>query len=68
MPAIAGDRTNLGPGFCIGHSFFTIPAGAEPPTEEWYCSIIETEVAPLLEEYWFEDQAKADEWRNRLLA
>ena len=29
--------------------------------------IVETEISPLLEEYWFDDAEKASEWRKRLL-
>jgi MoxR-like ATPase len=65
--AIADDRANLGPGFQIGHSFFVPPADFAYD-EGWYQTIIETEIVPLLEEYWFDDPSKADEWRDRLLA
>ena len=64
---IEGDKTNLGPGFCVGHSFFVPTAGGENLDLEWYRRIIDTEVAPLLEEYWFDNPAKAKEWRDRLL-
>jgi hypothetical protein len=30
--------------------------------------VVETEIQPLLEEYWFDDPAKADAWCERLLA
>nr|WP_272874898.1 DUF3578 domain-containing protein [Roseomonas marmotae] len=75
--AIRDDRTNLGPGFCIGHSFFSSPprlpegeGGSLSPDAEaaWYQRVIETEVAPLLEEYWFDDPAQAEAWRSKLLA
>jgi hypothetical protein len=69
---IAGDRTNLGPGFRIGHSFFASPSepgevGARETEDNWYERIIETEVVPLLAEYWFDDPEKAEDWRARLL-
>src|SRR5262249_19851302 len=38
---IAEDTTNLGPGFCIGHSFF-IPADEVTPDQSWYPEVIET--------------------------
>ena len=62
--AIAGDKINLGPGFQIGHSFF-VPADGEVGPR-WYETIIETEIRPLLEEYWFDEPARADEWCTRL--
>ena len=43
----------LGPGFRIGHSYF-VPGDGEVPSEDWYRHIVETQVAPLLREYWFD--------------
>jgi MoxR-like ATPase len=63
--AISEDKINLGPGFRIGHSFF-LPNGA--PTEDWFERVVDTEIRPLLEEYWFDDQQKAASWCDRLLA
>jgi 5-methylcytosine-specific restriction protein B len=65
---ISADKTNLGPGFCIGHSFFCSAASDEALDEKWYRRIISTEIVPLLEEYWFDNQTRADEWRDRLMA
>ena len=65
---IAADQTNLGPGFCIGHSFFSAAASDETLNEEWYQRVVQTEVGPLLEEYWFDNPARAAEWRGRLIA
>lgn len=64
--AIAADKTNLGPGFQIGHSFFT-PIGPVASGDHWFQTVVETEIRPLLEEYWFDDPARAVEWRERLL-
>jgi MoxR-like ATPase len=67
---IEQDKTNLGPGFCIGHSFFvptTSATGGEVLDETWYRRVIDTEIAPLLEEYWFDDPNRAQQWRDRLL-
>ncbi|KQO89462.1 hypothetical protein ASF36_23010 [Methylobacterium sp. Leaf90] len=59
--AIAEDRA-LGPQFQVGHSFVT-PLGDDALSEDgwrrWYDETIETEVAPLLAEYWFDDATKA---------
>ena len=33
----------------------------------WYREIVETEIQPLLEEYWFDDLGKADEEVEKLL-
>lgn len=51
----------LGQGFCIGHSYFCqVPAG-RAPAEDWYGQIVETEIRPLLEEYWFDVPERAAE-------
>src|SRR4051812_31662365 len=52
---IQGDA-DLGPGFLIGHSFFCSTTG--PMNEAWYKDVVDTEIRPLLSEYWFD---KADE-------
>ena len=66
---IADDKSNLGPGFCIGHSFFcSIPEGVKPD-DIWYERIIKNEIEPLLKEYWFDDPAQVDSIvKNILLA
>lgn len=74
--AIAEDTTSLGPGFCIGHSFFCAPPkgskvadlnARESNYADWYEQIIDTEIGPLLEEYWFDAPSKAMEWRKNLM-
>ncbi|MFL6388390.1 MAG: AAA family ATPase [Terriglobales bacterium] len=52
---IATDEKNLGPGYRIGHSFFC-PLNATKIDENWYTSIVRSEVRPLLEEYWLDDE------------
>lgn len=65
--AIGEDRVNLGPGFMIGHSFFT-PGPEQAAGRSWVERVIDTEIRPLLEEYWFDAPDRADEWRQRLLS
>lgn len=65
---ITADQTNLGPGFCIGHSFFSSAAADEALDEKWYQRVVNTEIVPLLEEYWFDNPARAAEWCDRLIA
>jgi len=64
---IAADKANLGPGYCIGHSFFVSDAADLAHDAAWYQRVVETEILPLLDEYWFDDPARAAEWRERLL-
>ncbi len=57
---------DLGKGFQIGHSYFC--CDREKADSGWYRSIIESEIIPLLQEYWFEDQVRVQQWHARLLA
>lgn len=64
---ILEDHKNLGEGFTIGHSFFC--AGDNVTADElWYRNVIEGEVAPLLEEYWFDRRERAKQYISELLA
>lgn len=65
--AIAKDVNNLGPGFCIGRSFFCEIPKNRPPDQHWYRSVIESDIIPLLREYWFDDRRTADVWEKALL-
>jgi 5-methylcytosine-specific restriction protein B len=58
---IAEDVSNLGPGFCIGHSYF-----CRITSKEEYMSVIKFKIAPLLREYWFDDPKKAVGWIKEL--
>ena len=65
--AIRADRRNLGPGFEIGHSYF-VPSGDEEALDDtWYEAVVETEIAPLLREYWFDQPNRVDEHLATLL-
>jgi hypothetical protein len=50
---IAADN-DLGEGFLVGHSFFCPEANEYPIGDSWYQAIIDTELAPLIREYWFD--------------
>ena len=47
------DDRELGRGFEVGHSYF-VPDDGDEPTEDWYRHIVDTQIAPLLREYWFD--------------
>ncbi|MDW7731948.1 MAG: AAA family ATPase [Methanolobus sp.] len=51
---------NLGEGFQIGHSFFC-NNNVNKPEQEWFENIVKYEIAPLLEEYWFDDIEKSQD-------
>ena len=59
---------SLGEQFCVGHSYVT-PAHRLTPDDVngWFRDVVETELAPLLEEYWFDDAGRARQERDRLL-
>ncbi|MDG5472416.1 AAA family ATPase [Jeotgalibacillus sp. ET6] len=59
---IAQDEA-LGSGFMIGHSYLYTN---EPVTNEWLNSVIEYELIPLIQEYWFDEPAHVEEWSVRL--
>ena len=57
------DDKDLGPGFEIGHSYFVPEESAD---EQWYLDTVETQVAPLLREYWFDKPEQVDELVEKL--
>ncbi len=61
--------TTLGPQFCIGHSYVTPATGQQiNEAQAWYAQVVDTEICPLLAEYWFDAPNKVDEARKVLLA
>jgi hypothetical protein len=64
---IAEDRTALGPGFRIGHSYF-VPRDEGDYGDDWYRRVIKYEIAPLLEEYWFDDHDRVEQHVQMLMA
>jgi len=57
--------TSLGKGFRIGHSYFCNRT-PENCTEEWMKEVVEYEIIPMLNEYWFDDADKIRHWENVL--
>ncbi|MCA9674835.1 MAG: AAA family ATPase [Kofleriaceae bacterium] len=57
---ISADR-NLGPGFAIGHSYFCHTGEGAAADRDWFLRIVDTEIEPLLREYWFDDKDHAAE-------
>ncbi len=57
----------LGPGFQIGHSYF-VPGDSDTPSEDWYKNIVDTQIAPLLREYWFDSPKDVQKQVDRLTA
>ena len=60
---------SLGINYAVGHSFFCPPDGEpEGGWEEWYETVVEYEVRPLLREYWFDAPETANDHADELLA
>jgi len=65
---IRKDLINLGPGFEIGHSYFC-PSDMDDKVfnESWYKAVIDQEIKPLLQEYWFDKPSKVEQEVSELL-
>lgn len=63
------DDALLGENYQVGHSFFC-PKGNnfEGLDRDWYEAIVETEILPLLREYWFDNENRAKQIAGKLLA
>lgn len=60
--------TGLGPQFRVGHSYVTPPFGVPiSDAREWFRQVVDTEIGPLLDEYWFDALEKSQKARERLL-
>ena len=59
------DDDSLGPGFCIGHSYFCGRAQGDID-EDWLHSVVEFDIIPTLQEYWFEERETFDKWSKEL--
>lgn len=60
---------DLGTQFRIGHSYVTPPHRLETgSTRDWFRQVAETEIGPLLEEYWFDSPKTAKDALEKLLA
>lgn len=58
----------LGKQFCIGHSYVTperrLEAGG---TKKWFRDVVDTEIGPLLDEYWFDAAEEAKKAIEKLV-
>ncbi len=59
------DDTSLGEQYAIGHSYVTCDSPIHKP-QEWFLDIINTEIEPLLREYWFDNTKKVQELVSEL--
>jgi len=58
-------REELGKGFEIGHSYFT-PEDPADINDEWVKNVIEYEIIPLIEEYWFDNDETLKDEKDKL--
>ena len=62
------DDAGLGPQFRVGHSYVTPQSDVLiSNAREWFRQVVETEIGPLLDEYWFDHLDKSRKARERLL-
>ena len=62
------DDSSLGQQFRVGHSYITPPF--EQPIDDgkkWYREVVNTEIGPLLDEYWFENLEASEKAKQGLL-
>lgn len=53
---------NLGKGFKIGHSYLC----TDDLSDDALNAIVQYEIIPLLEEYWYDEPSKVDKWKQEL--
>ena len=61
------DDPELGSDYQIGHSYFCQPPTDPAATNVWLTLVLEQEIAPLLDDYWLDQPAKATAQKKRLL-
>lgn len=60
--------SSLGAQFQIGHSYVTPAVGMTiTDAKEWFSEVVQTEIGPLLDEYWFDDLEKSQKAQKRLI-
>lgn len=67
------DDASLGSGFRIGHSYFCNLVPEDNPTDnktectdQVLSEIIEYDIIPTITEYWFDNESKCNEWKEKL--
>lgn len=65
LNAVISNDDSLGTGFEIGHSYLCYN-NATDVTEQWLYSVVNYDIIPLLNEYWFDNKTNIDNWSKRL--
>ncbi|MCR5847662.1 MAG: AAA family ATPase [Lachnospiraceae bacterium] len=59
--------SSLGKGFVIGHSYFCCkPENDEEDLNNWLQAIVDYDIIPILEEYWFDSPKNVENWSEQL--
>ena len=58
---------SLGKQFRVGHSYVTPTNTPTSGGREWFRAVVDTDIGPLLEEYWFDNLEEAKNAREKLL-
>lgn len=72
LNAAITEDPGLGAGFAVGHSYLSPPSNflkdqtAPEEVDGWLHSVVEDELVPLLEEYWFDEPSNAADWAEKL--
>ena len=56
---VIGKDKDLGVGFMVGHSYFCNIPVSNFNAANWYAQIVDQEIKPLLQEYWYDNEARA---------
>lgn len=60
--------SSLGAQFRVGHSYVTPAVGMNiTDAKKWFSEVVETEIGPLLDEYWFDNLDKSKSAQKRLI-
>jgi 5-methylcytosine-specific restriction protein B len=63
-----GESRDLGDGFQVGHSYFCSTNGySSGEWDQWLQDIFDTEILPLLQEYWVDDSEELQKHTDKLL-
>ncbi|MDO6392083.1 AAA family ATPase [Pontibacter sp. BT731] len=57
---------DLGAGFMVGHSYFCQVPQDVTTAADWYTEIVDQEIRPLLNEYWYDNESKVTDAINEL--
>jgi hypothetical protein len=60
---VISEDASLGNGFRIGHSYFSSKTEIN---DEWLSEIVEYELIPLINEYWFDEPSQVEYWNSKL--